>query len=230
MVRLSDGSWSPPSAIAMAGFGGGGQFGAELTDFVFILNTASAVRTFVQTGCLTLGLNISMAVGPVGRSAEFEGGTGLKSAATMYSYSKTRGLYGGLTVEFGLMVERSGANRKLYNQRVGVKELLNEEIAPPPGVEPLMRVLALEAFHASDQRPRDNSEAKPELPVEVPTQPLSETLPELLSEVRTQPPSEAHAESPGPTQHPGTEQPEESNDVSHKGDGALSPARDNHSP
>lgn len=185
VVRLSDGSWSPPSAVAMAGIGAGGQFGAELTDFVFILNDASAVRTFAQTGSLTLGVNISMAVGPVGRSAEFEGGTGLKSAATMYSYSKTKGLYGGLTVEFGGMVERSGANTKLYNQKVSVKELLDEEIPPPPEVGSLMRVLASEPFHPSDQRPTNMSEAPPELPADVSAQQQSESQSELPAEMPT---------------------------------------------
>jgi SH3 domain-containing YSC84-like protein 1 len=43
VVRLSDGSWSAPSAIGIGGAGFGGQIGFELTDFVFVLNDAAAV-------------------------------------------------------------------------------------------------------------------------------------------------------------------------------------------
>ncbi|KAF3357241.1 ATP-dependent RNA helicase DED1 [Verticillium dahliae VDG1] len=57
VARLPDGSWSAPSAIATVGGGFGGQIGFELTDFVFILNDANAVKTFAQAGSLTLGGN-----------------------------------------------------------------------------------------------------------------------------------------------------------------------------
>ncbi len=60
--RLADGSWSAPSAIGLGGAGFGGQIGFELTDFVFVLNDAAAVRTFSQQGSLTLGGNVSIAV------------------------------------------------------------------------------------------------------------------------------------------------------------------------
>ena len=70
VARLADGGWSAPSAIATAGAGFGGQIGFELTDFVFILNDAAAVRSFSQAGSITLGGNVSIAAGPVGRNAE----------------------------------------------------------------------------------------------------------------------------------------------------------------
>ena len=50
----------------MGGAGFGGQAGVELTDFVFILNDAAAVRTFSQAGSLTPGTNVSIATGPAG--------------------------------------------------------------------------------------------------------------------------------------------------------------------
>lgn len=138
---MADGSWTAPSAIGMAGVGAGGQFGAELTDFVFVLNTDAAVKTFMQSGSLTLGGNISMAVGPVGRSAEASGVVGTKGAAGVFAYSKTRGLYGGLTVEGGVLIERSDANKKLYGRKVRARELLNGLTPPPPEAEVLMKVL-----------------------------------------------------------------------------------------
>jgi SH3 domain-containing YSC84-like protein 1 len=72
VARLSDGTWSAPSAIGTLGGGFGGQIGFELTDFVFILNDYNAVKTFSQAASVTLGGNVSIAAGPVGRNAEGE--------------------------------------------------------------------------------------------------------------------------------------------------------------
>ncbi|KAJ5955274.1 hypothetical protein N7501_009553 [Penicillium viridicatum] len=141
VARLPDGSWSAPSAMAMGGLGAGGQFGAELTDFVFVLTTDAAVKTFMQSGNLTLGGNISMAVGPIGRSAEAGGVVGTKGATGVFAYSKTRGLYGGLTVEGGVLAERADANKKLYGRKIRAKELLGGSIPPPPEAGVLIEVL-----------------------------------------------------------------------------------------
>lgn len=72
------------------GGGFGGQIGFELTDFVFILNDHRAVTSFAQVGSLTLGGNVSLAAGPVGRNAEAAGSASLKSVAGIFSYSKTK--------------------------------------------------------------------------------------------------------------------------------------------
>ncbi|KGQ09179.1 SH3 domain-containing protein [Beauveria bassiana D1-5] len=117
VARLPDGSWSAPSAIATAGAGFGGQIGFELTDFVFILNDANAVKTFAQAGSLTLGGNVSLAAGPVGRNAEAAGAASLKSVAGIFSYSKTKGLFAGVSLEGSAIIERRDANEKLYGTR-----------------------------------------------------------------------------------------------------------------
>lgn len=59
VARLDDGTWSAPSAIGTGGMGFGGQIGAELTDFVIILNNRAAVKSFSQGGNVTLGGNLS---------------------------------------------------------------------------------------------------------------------------------------------------------------------------
>ncbi|KAL2012249.1 hypothetical protein VTN00DRAFT_4967 [Thermoascus crustaceus] len=146
VARLADGSWSAPSAIATAGAGFGGQIGFELTDFVFILNDAAAVRTFSQVGTLTLGGNVSIAAGPVGRNAEAAGAASTRGVAAVFSYSKTKGLFAGVSLEGSMLVERKDANEKLYNSRVTARQLLGGSIRPPPAAEPLMRVLNSRAF------------------------------------------------------------------------------------
>ncbi|GAB7338162.1 hypothetical protein MBLNU457_4513t1 [Dothideomycetes sp. NU457] len=146
VARLADGSWSAPSAIGTVGGGFGGQIGFELTDFVFILNDAAAVRTFAQMGSLTLGGNVSIAAGPVGRNAEAAGAASLKSVAGIFAYSKTKGLFAGVSLEGSAIIERRDANEKLYNRPVKARELLSGAVPTPAAAEPLLRVLNSRVF------------------------------------------------------------------------------------
>ncbi|CDH55341.1 sh3 domain-containing protein [Lichtheimia corymbifera JMRC:FSU:9682] len=148
IARLPDGSWSAPSAIATGGMGFGGQVGAELTDFVMVLNTTAAVKTFMHHGSITLGGNISVAAGPIGRNAEASGTASIKSVAAVYSYSKTRGLFAGVSLEGSVILERFDANAKMYGRKVATRDLLNGTIPPPPQADPLYRALEVR-FHGA---------------------------------------------------------------------------------
>ncbi|RKO97442.1 Sh3 domain YSC-like 1, partial [Caulochytrium protostelioides] len=139
VARLDDGSWSAPSAIGTGGIGAGGQIGAELTDFVFILNTKDAVKAFSHGGNLTFGGNVSVAVGPLGRNAEASGSVG--NLAAIFSYSKTRGLFAGVSLEGTVLLERKDANAAFYHRKISAKELLTGVVPPPPVAEELYRAL-----------------------------------------------------------------------------------------
>ncbi|KAG5996378.1 hypothetical protein E4U54_002588 [Claviceps lovelessii] len=146
VARLPDGSWSAPSAIAAAGGGFGGQIGFELTDFVFVLNDFNAVKTFAQMGSITLGGNVSLAAGPVGRNAEAAGAASLRSVSGIFSYSKTKGLFAGVSVEGMAIIERRDANEKLYGTRHTAMQLLTGSVRPPPAADSLMTVLNSRVF------------------------------------------------------------------------------------
>jgi SH3 domain-containing YSC84-like protein 1 len=152
IARLPAGTWSAPSAIATAGAGFGGQIGFELTDFVFILNNQSAVRSFSQAGSVTLGGNVSIAAGPIGRNAEAAGAASLKGVAGVFAYSKTKGLFAGVSLEGSVLVERKDANERLYNRRVTASQLLGGSIAAPIEAEPLMRILNARVFSGTAGR------------------------------------------------------------------------------
>ena len=146
VARLADGTWSAPSGIATGGAGFGGQIGFELTDFVFILNDYAAVKTFSQQGSITLGGNVSIAAGPVGRNAEAAGAASLKGVSGIFAYSKTKGLFAGVSIEGSVLIERRDANEKLYGSQVTARQLLEGGIRPPSEAEPLMRVLNSRIF------------------------------------------------------------------------------------
>jgi lipid-binding SYLF domain-containing protein len=139
VARLPDGSWSAPSAIAITGVGVGGQIGGELTDFVFILNTTDAVKAFSHGGNFTLGANVSISAGPIGRNAEAAGT--LKNAAAIYSYSKTKGLFAGVSLEGTVIVERKDANNRFYHRKVSAKEILSGSVERPTASTDLYKAL-----------------------------------------------------------------------------------------
>ena len=147
IARLPDGGWSAPSAIATGGAGFGGQIGFEITDFVFILNDARAVKTFSQAGNLTLGGNVSIAAGPIGRNAEAAGAASLKSVTAIFSYSKTKGLFAGVSLEGSAIIERKDANAKLYGRPISARELLSGSERPPHEAAPLLNILNSRVFN-----------------------------------------------------------------------------------
>src|SRR5688500_6176283 len=69
VIARTDRGWSGPSFVGTGGAGWGPQIGAQVTDFVFVLNTNRAVRAFSRDGNVTLGADASVAAGPVGRDA-----------------------------------------------------------------------------------------------------------------------------------------------------------------
>lgn len=147
VARLKDGSWSAPSAIAMAGAGAGGMVGIELTDFVFILNSEEAVRSFSEFGTITLGGNISVSAGPLGRSAEAAASASTGGVSAVFAYSKSKGLFAGVSVEGSAILERREANRKFYGDNCTSKMILTGKVRVPPAADPLLHILESRAFN-----------------------------------------------------------------------------------
>ena len=143
VAKLEDGRWSAPAAIGIGGLGGGFNAGAEVTDFLIVLNSKSAVRSFMATGSLQLGGNLSVAVGPLGRSAEASGSVNTKGrVAAMFSYSKSKGLYGGISVEGTILVNREDANVKAYGQYgKNPKQILSGNIDRPHWASGLIQTI-----------------------------------------------------------------------------------------
>jgi hypothetical protein len=115
-----------------------------------ILNDAAAVRAFSQLGSVTLGGNLSLAAGPVGRNAEASGAANFKSIAPIFSYSKTKGLFAGVSLEGSVLIERRDANKTFYGAPVKAAQLLTGQYPAPPAADPLYRVLNTRAFSGMD--------------------------------------------------------------------------------
>ena len=123
--RLEDGSWSAPSAIACLGVGYGAQAGLQFTDLVIVLREAHALNAFSQLGNITLGAELALTLGPCGRSAE---GSVAATCALTYSFSKSRGLFGGLSLEGAVFFENRKINEACYGKGVSARQILGGQV------------------------------------------------------------------------------------------------------
>ncbi|XP_044043546.1 SH3 domain-containing YSC84-like protein 1 isoform X2 [Siniperca chuatsi] len=139
IARLADRRWSAPSAIGIAGLGGGFEIGVEVSDLVIILNQRRAVEAFTKGGNLTLGGNCTVAVGPVGRNVEAD--VALRSTAAVFTYCRSRGLFAGISLEGSGLIERKETNRKFYSQDIRASAILNGDVEPPSACYDLYHIL-----------------------------------------------------------------------------------------
>src|SRR5436189_1796795 len=137
VVARTGHGWSGPSFIATGGAGWGPQIGAEVTDFVIVLNNDSAVRAFSRGGNVTIGADVSAAAGPVGRTAS----GAVAPTAAVYTYSRSKGLFAGVSLEGAVIGTQRDSNFRYYGQPVRADEILSGVTAPPPGAAPLRRAL-----------------------------------------------------------------------------------------
>ena len=137
-IARTEKGWSGPSAIGTGGMGFGFQAGAQVSEVVIVLNTPAAVEAFTRDGDVTLGGNLSVTAGPVGRNAEAK--VGLQSV--MYSYSRSQGLFGGLSVEGTVIATRNEDNAAYYGKAVHAKDILSGKVPAPSGASKLRHILA----------------------------------------------------------------------------------------
>jgi len=142
VARMSDGTWSAPSAIGAAGLSWGALVGAQISDHVFLLMTDNAVEMlFNNKGSINLGADVGISLGPLGRSLEGNIGATGSGIAPIYSYSLSKGLYAGISLDGKVIVTRHDVNEKFYGRAVSGSELLTGAIETPPAAQPLYDAL-----------------------------------------------------------------------------------------
>ncbi len=136
--RVGDG-WSRPSYIAITGGSFGLQIGAQATDFVLVFVNQGAAKALTSHK-ITLGGDASVSAGPVGRTAEIA--TDVTFRTEIYSYSRSKGLFAGLSLEgSSLRVDRA-ANEAVYDEDIAADVLLFDAAGTVPNeVAPFLRAL-----------------------------------------------------------------------------------------
>ncbi|HVO92350.1 MAG TPA: YSC84-related protein [Terriglobales bacterium] len=138
VIARTDSGWSGPSAIGTGGLGVGFQAGMQVSEYVIVLNTQEAVNAFAKGGNVTLGANLSAALGPIGRSAE----AGVAPQAALYTYSRSQGIFAGVSLEGTVIGTRYEANEEFYGKPVYPSDILSGKEKPPAGAQKLLDVLA----------------------------------------------------------------------------------------
>lgn len=116
--------------------------GAQVSDHVFLLMTDDAVEMmFSNNGNIQLGADIGVAVGPLGRAFEADVGASPGKLAPIYTYSLSKGLYAGISLDGKVIVTRKRVNERFYGREVSGMELLSGQIPTPPAARPLYDAL-----------------------------------------------------------------------------------------
>lgn len=127
MIVKNEGSgWSDPCFISIKGGSAGWQIGVQSADLVLIFRTRRSVENFAK-GKITLGADVGVAVGPQGRQLEASTDAALK--AEILSYSKSRGLFVGLSVQGASLHVDGKANTGFYGREVLSGEIFEGKAA-----------------------------------------------------------------------------------------------------
>jgi lipid-binding SYLF domain-containing protein len=128
--RHGNGPWGAPSMFGLGGASVGFQIGGEATDVVFIVMNEAGARKLVQDE-VKLGGDMSVTAGPVGRTAE--AATDAQLHADILSYSRTRGLFAGVSLEGSVFKQDKDGNRDLYGRPITAQQILIDgAVATPP--------------------------------------------------------------------------------------------------
>jgi lipid-binding SYLF domain-containing protein len=133
-----NGQWSAPIMMQSSGGSFGLQAGGEATDFVVLVMNDEGARK-VMKGKAKLGADASVAAGPVGRDAEAS--TNATLTAEMLSYSRAKGVFGGVSLSGTSLGPDSGDNEKLYGKKVSGEEIFSGSVQPPASAQTLLSEL-----------------------------------------------------------------------------------------
>ena len=133
-----DQGWTGPSTVRVEGGSVGFQIGVSSTDHVLLIMNKRGAQKLLESK-FTLGGDASVAGGPVGRSAQAQ--TDAKMSAEILSYSRSRGVFAGVSLEGATLRPDHKDNQEIYGQRVEPKQILAAEIPAPPSVQPLIDTL-----------------------------------------------------------------------------------------
>jgi len=117
------GPWGAPAMYALEGGNFGFQLGAQATDFVLLVVNPRGAESLMGSK-IKLGADASAAAGPKGRTAAAS--TDIAMRAEILSYSRSRGLFAGISLEGSTLRPDNGANEKLYGRSLTAKEILRE--------------------------------------------------------------------------------------------------------
>ena len=146
-----EGPWGPPAMFALEGGSIGFQLGGQSTDFVLLVMNDRGADSVLGSK-IKLGVDASAAAGPKGRTAG--AATDLAMRAEILTYSRSRGLFAGVSLEGSTLRADADANEVVYGRRIEARDIVRAaSVAVPKGAEPLVELLNRRAPTNLSNRP-----------------------------------------------------------------------------
>jgi lipid-binding SYLF domain-containing protein len=144
------GPWSAPTMMALEGGSVGFQIGGQATDFVLLVMNGRGAHSILSNK-VKLGADASVAAGPKGRTASAD--TDVSLRAEVLSYSRSRGLFAGISLEGSTIRPDRDANERVYGKKLEAESIVFKGAVPvPPPAQKLVRTL-------NQKSPKNLSEA-----------------------------------------------------------------------
>lgn len=123
------GPWGAPTMMALEGGSFGFQLGGQATDFVLLVMNQSGAKSILSSK-VKLGADASAAAGPKGRAAEAD--TDVAMRAEILTYSRSRGLFAGISLEGSTLRPDNDANERVYGRKLSAQDISLHGAVPVP--------------------------------------------------------------------------------------------------
>ncbi len=130
------GKWSAPTFVTSGEGSVGLQIGLQAVDAILLIMNKSGIESLLLLK-FKLGVDASIAVGPVGRDVDAKVGPD----TAFLVYSRAKGFYGGISLEGGIITQDNGANERFYGREATVKEIFKNEVEVPDEAKELIKTL-----------------------------------------------------------------------------------------
>lgn len=130
--------WSYPAFYTLGGLSFGFQFGGEASELVLLILSQKGVDSML-TSTMKLGADASVAVGPIG--GRLEGATAPNLSADLVSFARSKGLFGGISLEGAAIAARDSWNKAYYGKPTRPVDIIAKRTVKNPHAEPLLSVL-----------------------------------------------------------------------------------------
>ncbi|MBZ5703588.1 MAG: lipid-binding SYLF domain-containing protein [Acidobacteriia bacterium] len=133
------GPWSAPAMMRLEGVGVGFQLGGQATDFVILVMNPRGAKSLLKSK-VKLGADAAAAAGPKGRDAAAASDVTMR--AEMLTYSRSRGLFAGVSLEGSTLRQDNRSNEKIYGRKIAAEDIIRKGAArTPPSGQQLIALL-----------------------------------------------------------------------------------------
>ncbi|MGC1383839.1 MAG: lipid-binding SYLF domain-containing protein [Candidatus Acidiferrales bacterium] len=147
ICRAANGNWSAPIYLAVEGGSVGYQIGGSSTDLILLFMNDRALHSLLSDR-FKMGGDVSVAAGPVGREATAS--TDLKLTAEILSYSRTKGIFAGASLDGTVVMADKSGDEAMYGPNVTRHEILSGHVPMPGDARPLVAELDRYAARSGD--------------------------------------------------------------------------------